>query len=250
MGFLIADTPQELADIVAAGFAREVDQVLKHRGRCTVVLSGGTTPKLFLSRLAEEPYRSSVSWDRLHFFWGDERCVPYEHPESNSRMAQDALLKWVHVSAANIYRMPADQGHPNEAAAIYEETLRKFFGITDSNFPQFDIVFLGMGSDGHAASLFPGSPALAEKIQWVVPSSRGSEQMQRLTMTIPVFNNARKVLFVVQGAEKSATLKKVLAESQTSDLLPAQMIQPQRGSKLWFLDRMAAGTLQGVADEK
>lgn len=246
----VSDSPGDLAENVAGHFAKLSGEIARLQGYCRVALPGGSTPRQFLSRLSEEPYRASVPWDDLHISWGDERCVPPDHPDSNYRMAREALLDRVPIPSRHIHRMPADQGTPSDAAASYELTLRKLFKLNGAGFPQFDVVFLGMGADGHTASLFPGSPALAEKERWVVSVPRAPNETARLTLTIPVLNNARNVLFVAQGSDKAPAVKTVLGRNSTADPLPAQLIQPSSGSTAWFLDRQAAQELESDAGSR
>ncbi len=248
MQTVVSETPEALAHSVAVYFTEKVNEILNDQESCSIALSGGVTPHLVFSLLADEPYKSLIAWDRLYFFWGDERCVPPEHPESNFRTAWEGMLYRVPVQADHVYRMPADQFGSDEAAQAYENTLRDFFKTPPPGFPRFDLLFLGMGADGHVASLFPGSGTLDEKSRCVVPvpADEDPQKLARLTLTLPVLNHARNVLFVVQGSNKAWAVKTVLEGNRGAKggwPLPAQRIQPLEGSLHWFLDRTAAASL-------
>jgi 6-phosphogluconolactonase len=245
MKIFVFDRHQELADGIADFFQKTVEKLLKEQDHCAVVLSGGSTPKLFLSRLALEPYRSSIPWHQLYFFWGDERYVPLDHSDSNFRMACETLLSRVPVPSDHLYPMPVDEQNLENAARHYETVLRQFFKRRHLHSPRFDILFLGIGADGHTASLFPGSPALLEKKKWVIPIQENSRQTKRLSLSLPVFNHAGAVIFVAQGRNKSQTLKKVFENNDARFRpLPAQMIRPLHGSLRWFVDHDAASALK------
>jgi 6-phosphogluconolactonase len=178
-----------------------------------------------------------VDWARVHVFWGDERCVPPDHPESNYRLAREALLDHVPLPPANVHRIPTEQ-EPVQAAADYEQTLRRFFG--PGSVPRFDLVLLGLGTDGHTASLFPGTPAVHEYERWVVAHYVSSLPAWRVTLTPAVLNAADQVTFLVAGEEKAGALKQVLAGPYQPDVLPAQVVRPAGGSLLWLVDDAAA----------
>lgn len=215
------------------------------RGRFTWALSGGSTPKKLYALLASVPFVGRIEWDRVHFFWGDERCVPPEHPDSNYRMAKDALLSAVHPPSGNVHRMPGE-AEPETGAAAYEATLRRVFFDTfgtKGDVPRFDLVLLGMGPDGHTASLFPGAPTLGETRRWVVPTHVQQTIPDRLTMTLPVLNGAAHVAFLVAGADKAERVRDVIERSPGTDL-PSQLIRPVRGQVQWLLDAPAAALLR------
>lgn len=223
----------------AEGFVRSAEAAVGARGRFAVALSGGHTPRRLYALLADPagPYRAGIAWDRTHVFWGDERCVPPDSADSNYRMAYEALLAHVPVPAAQIHRMPVEQP---DGAGAYARTLRAFFGAQP---PRFDLVLLGLGPEGHTASLFPGSPALTEATRWVVPVEVEQAVRHRITLTPPVLNAAGQVTFLACGAEKAEALRGVLGAERRPSHWPAQIVQPADGALLWLLDREAARLL-------
>lgn len=207
------------------------------RGRCAIALAGGHTPAHTYALWASG---FPLPWPRTHFFWGDERYVPPDDAQSNFRMFREALLDRVPVPAENVHPMPTGLLKPEDAASSYEQTLRQFFG---SGAPAFDLVLLGLGGEGHTASLFPGSPALLEKDRWVVAVDVEAEPHLRLTLTFPVLNCARNVFFLVSGAEKRGVIASLEKEPElAATRYPAARVQPQ-GRVVWFLDRAAAAGL-------
>jgi 6-phosphogluconolactonase len=219
----------------------------KHkRDRFTLVLSGGSTPKqMFHLFASEEIYRNNppIFWEKVHFFWGDERHVGPDHPESNFKTAFDLMLSKLQIPAGNIHRIKGEMANAADAAKEYEQELRDFFQLTGEALPRFDLIFLGLGNDGHTASLFPGTRALGEERKLVVSNWVGKLDTDRITMTAPVINNAEKVVFLVAGEDKAMPLKSVLEGAHEPQQLPAQLIQPQRGRLLWLLDSQAARLL-------
>lgn len=209
-------------------------------GRFLLVLSGGSTPKALYALLAGAEYASRIDWSRTHVFWGDERCVPPTDAGSNFRMARDALLDHVPLPADQVHRMRGEDA-PARAAAAYETILR---GLFPDGVARFDLVLLGMGDNGHTASLFPGLAAVREASRWVVAEYVPEVSMWRLTLTPPALNAAAQVIFLVVGADKAAMLKRVLQGPREQNLLPAQAITPARGGELaWILDEAAAAFL-------
>lgn len=211
-----------------------VEHVAQNDGRVAVCLAGGSTPESLYRLLAAR----DLPWDRMHFFWGDERFVPPDDPRSNARMARVALLDHVPVPPQNIHPVPTGAASPGEAASLYEAELRRFYGADElaSEQPLFDVVFNGMGDDGHTASLFPGSPALEETGRWAVAAAPGMEPyVPRVTLTLPVLESCQAAAFLVSGAGKNAMLKRVLAGED----LPAARLQPV-GSLTWFADAAVA----------
>ncbi len=203
---------------------------------CRIALSGGSTPKALYALLASDAFRDRFPWDKCEWYWGDERFVPYDHPESNYRMTREAMLGKVPVSLNKIFPIPAD-GTPEEAALRYEQTLQKAYGarIIDRARPLFDIQLLGMGEDGHTASLLPDDPALEEHNRWVLAIAHGRPEV-RITMTLPVIESSRHVLFLIAGKAKAQVLAQIRAGGS---VLPAARVNPV-GELLWFLDRAAA----------
>jgi 6-phosphogluconolactonase len=235
---------ESLAGAAAHEFVRCAQKATADRGRFTVALSGGSTPKRLYQLLAAEPFRSQVDWGRVDFFWGDERCVPPDHPESNYRMAREAMLASLPVPAERVHRMEAERPDRDAAARDYQDVLARVFGAAAGGEPPaFDLALLGMGPDGHTASLFPHTDALRETVRWVVPNHVPQLHANRLTLTLPVFDRAREVLFLVAGADKAGRLVEVLAGPDDPERLPSQSIRPANGLILWFVDRAAAERL-------
>lgn len=246
----ILSNASELARAAAAEVVAQARAAVARSGRFTLVLSGGSTPRTLFTLLADEPsFRDAMPWTQTHFFWGDERHVAADHADSNYRMARDAMLAKVPVPAENIHRIPGENPDAAEAASVYEQTLRKIFATADGAFPRFDLVLLGMGTDGHTASLFPGTQALAETQRLVVANWVEKLNTWRITLTAPTINHATQVLFLVSGADKSAPLHAVLQGESKPDLYPSQLIQPVNGRCQWWLDPTAAALLgpQGTA---
>jgi 6-phosphogluconolactonase len=241
----------EVALKAARHFARLADQYVVGCGQFTVALSGGSTPRAMFSRLAEAPFADTVPWDSIYFFWGDERCVPPDHADSNYRMARATLLSKVPVPTENVFRIPAELGDPAAAAEQYAATLSKFFAehappsvtTPPGGRPRFDLIFLGMGPDGHTASLFPGTTALHVTDKIVVANYVEKFGAHRVTLTAPTINNARNVTFVVAGPDKAEALREVLEGAHEPEMYPSQVIRPQRGSLLWMVDEAAAARL-------
>jgi 6-phosphogluconolactonase len=234
---------QAAAEEIARSATSAIDAIDSH-GRFTIALSGGSTPKPVYRRLAEEPYRDRIDWHRVHVFWGDERHVPPDHPESNFGMAHDALLSRVPLPAGNVHRIRAEKPDAQRAADDYAWTLRSAFDLDEGQWPRFDLVLLGIGADGHTASLFPGSDALRERERLVVAPWVSTLSAFRITLTAPVFNRAACALFLVSGEEKAEALRSVLEGDLQPDRFPAQLVRPDDGKLLWLADRAAARLLR------
>ena len=236
------------ADALAREAARYVvriaNEAIAARGQFSVGLSGGSTPRALFERLASPAWALRIDWARAHVFWGDERCVPPDHAESNYRMAREALLDRVPLPPEHSHRI-AGELPPAEAARRYEAELRAFFagGEPATPQPRFDLLLLGMGDDGHTASLFPGTAALHETARWAVENYVPRLDSWRITLTVPAINAAAHVLFLVSGAAKAETLRAVLHGPRQPEVYPAQFIQPQAGRLLWLVDRAAATPL-------
>jgi len=235
----VLTTPQELFAVAAEEVVRLANQAVAERGRFTIALSGGSTPKSLYNLLATNA-RTTLPWDRMYFFWSDERHVPATDPDSNYRMASEAMLSKVPVPAGNVFRVPTENP---DAAEEYESTLRKFFQLGPGQFPKFDLILLGMGPDGHTASLFPGTAGLQEKTRLVIANWVEKLKTHRLTFTFPVLNAARSVAFLVSGTDKAPVLRAVLEEKVPGEQYPAKLVQPTDGKLIWFLDRAAASAL-------
>jgi 6-phosphogluconolactonase len=230
---------EAVSQAAAELFAARASTAVRDRGRFSVALAGGNTPRRAYELLAQKPLCDSVPWSQVHVFWGDERCVPPDDSRSNYRMAREALLDRVPVPAAQIRRMRGE-GDPEAAAAAYERELRQFFSDGKS---RFDLVLLGMGDNAHTASLFPGLPVLDELARWVAAVYIAELQMHRLTLTAPAINQAATIAFLVAGADKAQPLKEVLQGPRDPQRLPAQLIQPVDGELLWLVDKTAAARL-------
>jgi len=234
----------DLSREAASELLRQAQRAVQGKGLFYLALSGGSTPKALYSLLANDSFfRTEVPWDKIHFFWGDERHVPPDHPESNYRMANEAMLSKVPIPSENIHRIRAENPNAQQVAEEYEEILRAFFRLRAGQFPRFDLVLLGMGPDGHTASLFPGTEALREREHLVVANWVEKFQTHRITMTPPVLNQAMFVLFLVSGEEKAETLRQVLEGKERKEPFPSQFIHPTHGRMLWLVDRDAGRLL-------
>lgn len=243
---VVLPTPAALAGEAARRFVAAGRQAIADRGHFAVVLAGGSTPAGLYRLLAAPPYRDQVDWSRTYVYFGDERCVPPDHPDSNYRMARETLLDVAPIPAGNVFRM-AGELSPDEAARRYAALLRRNFSLRGGARPRFDLILLGMGDDGHTASLFPGMPALAEARRLVVGSDVPGyvrPAVSRVTLTYPVLNAARGVLFLVAGANKVAAVAAVLAGPEPPEPLPARRARPRQGRLTWLLDAAAAAGLR------
>lgn len=240
---LVHRDAESLVQGVAKLFLRSGLDAVRERGVFAVVLSGGSTPRPLYRRLAGEPLRGEAPWDRTHLFWGDERTVPPDHWESNYRSAMEELIAPLGLDPARVHRMEGEI-EPEDAAARYEAGLRLFFGERSAD-PVFDLVLLGIGEDGHTASLFPGTAAVGETCRWVVANEVPRLGVVRLTLTAPLMNTARRILFLVSGAGKAGILREVLDGPRDPLRLPAQLIAPDSGELICCADPDAAALLSG-----
>jgi 6-phosphogluconolactonase len=236
---VIQPSLEALSREAASRFQRLATESIAAVGRFSVALSGGSTPRVLYRLLGEPPLREVIDWPRVHLFWGDERFVPAEHPDSNYRMAREAFISKAPIPSGNVHRIPTESGNPETAAAQYEETLHRFFAQT----PNFDLVLLGLGADGHTASLFPGSPALDEHDRLVLATHVPKLDAWRLTLTPPVLRRARHALFLVSGSDKAPILREVLEGPYDPNRLPAQLVRPEKGDLTWLVDEAAASLL-------
>ena len=224
----------DLAREAAEHFVALAGKAVATRGQFTVALAGGSTPRAAYALLASDERAARVDWLRVHVFWGDERCVPPDHPDSNYRMAREALLDHVPVPTDNVHRIQGEL-NPDQAASIYQDELQAVLGTGE----RFDLILLGMGVDGHTASLFPGTTALEERERAVVAVYVEKMQSWRVTLTLPTINAARHVLFLVSGDAKA----EALAQINAGDRLPASLVQPSYGELTWLVDQNAASNL-------
>ena len=237
---VLADTAQ-LTDEAARRFVELSSAAIRNHGRYRVALSGGSTPRALHQHLAQQ-YRNDVNWESVEIYWGDERFVPPDDPESNFRMARETLLDHVPIPAAHIFPMPTVGGSPEASAVAYAETLTATFGAA---LPRFDLILLGMGPDGHTASLFPGHIEMVAPSDDLVATVYGAPKPPptRLTFTYKLLNAAANVLFLVAGADKAATLRAVLRGPDDSARLPAQGVRPATGALTWLVEASAASQL-------
>ena len=239
MNIQVYPDTRALSMAAAQLFVSLADEAIRSRGRFAVALSGGNTPRGAYELLSELAFREQIQWEKVHVFFGDERCVPSDDPRSNLRMAREALLDRVPLPPSQIHPIFCDTS-PIESAARYEAILHDFF---PEGSPRFDLVLLGMGEDGHTASLFPGTTILDESASWTAPVCPPSQELCRVTLTAPVINLAMAVVFLVSGDGKAATLRDVLEGPRDPHRLPAQIIHPPDGQLLWLVDRAAARLL-------
>lgn len=231
----------------AAGYVvRMIQQAIGTRGHCMLALAGGSTPQKLYGLLASKPYRDQIDWPVVEIFWSDERCVPPESDESNYAMARESLLNHVPIPASHVHRMPADLADRDAASQAYTVEMQRVFGRRDV--PIFDLIQLGMGPEGHTASLFPHQDSLHEQHRLVMPVTVPKPPPPRLTFTPPLLNAARHVLFLVTGSDKAEALKAVLEDPYQPDEYPAQVVRPTDGEVTWMLDTAAAALLSARKD--
>ncbi len=222
----------------AAYIARIARESIVTRGRFTIALSGGNTPGKLYGLLASEPYNSQIDWELVDIFWSDERCVPPDDPESNYFMAHEVLLSRISIPVAQVHRMPADQFNRDAASLTYTWEMQRVFST--NGIPDFDLLQLGMGPEGHTASLFPHQPSLYERERLVMPVTVPKPPPDRLTFTPPILNAARNVLFLATGADKADALHAVIEGPFNPDEYPAQIVRPPNGEVTWMVDSAIA----------
>jgi len=235
---------EELSHAAAARFAEFCQERLARESIFTAALSGGSTPKRLYEILGGPEFSGSIPWGRVHLFQVDERCVPPDHAASNYLMMREALLDRARIPPSNVHRIQAELANPDEAAEFYVQDLSMMFRPRAGEIPHLDLVFLGMGPDGHTASLFPGSVALAERVKWVSANFVEKLHANRVTLAYPLLNAAREVIFLVAGHEKAETLRQVLEGRHEPERLPSQGIRPGDGRLSWYVDAAAAGRLK------
>lgn len=232
--------PAILSEALAEWITAHIETTLQQQDRFTFVLTGGNSPKKLYELLATAPYRQRIDWTKVHFFWGDERAVPFTDERNNARMTFEHLLNNVPVPKEHIHIIRTDV-EPKQSAKEYEALLKEFF---PANTPTFDLVLNGMGDDGHTLSLFPGTSVIQEQLAWVTAFFLEAQDMFRITLTAPVVNRAQRVAFLTFGAGKAHALKEVLQGARNVTLYPSQIIQPATGELHWFVDEAAAQDLQ------
>ncbi len=239
-----------LAARAAKEFTRAAEKAAAQRGRARIAISGGSTPKAAFQLMADpaQPWRNRMPWDRLELFWVDERCVPPDHPDSNYRMTREALLDKVPIRPENVHRMQGEL-EPDVAAARYESLLRNTFRLEGDESPRFDLLALGMGPDGHTASLFPHTDALHEMGRLVTANHVVQKDTWRITLTWPVINQASSVFFLIGGSDKAEMLRQVFTGPNDPERLPSQLIWPSSGILTLILDQAAAALLPATDGE-
>ncbi len=243
--YLVYDTPERVADAAAEIFSKYVNDAASSRGVARVAISGGSTPKRMFALLAAEPFVTQVPWDKLELYWVDERCVGPDDADSNYRMTREQLLSKVPLPSDKVFRMEGELD-PEVAASKYEAALRNNFKLEGAQAPVFDVVLLGMGDDGHTASLFPHSAAIHEMGRLVTANHVENKNAWRITLTWPVINHGRFVCFLIEGAAKADRLHEVLLGDYDPERLPSQLIRPDSGTVNLLLDAEAARRLPKV----
>lgn len=248
--YYVEPDPASLARRAAQYLVEMVSEAAAAKGIARVAISGGSTPKAAFQILADsnQPWRARMPWDQLELFWVDERTVPPDHPDSNFRMTREAMLDHVPLAPERIHRMEGEL-EPEVAASRYESELRNSFRLEGAESPRFDLVALGMGDDGHTASLFPHTEAIHEMSRLVTANQVPQKDTWRLTLTWPVINHARSVFFLISGADKAAVLRDVLMGPRDPERLPSQLIWPSSGILTLFLDKAAAALLPATNGE-
>ncbi len=241
--FICSDA-SDLSRRAARRFVDIARETVAKQGKFTVCLSGGNTPRETYSLLACEPLRNEVPWPHVYIFWGDERCIPSDHLDNHNRMASDVLLSKVPIPTENVYRIRGEVTDPVAAANEYDALLRSFFGLATGDFPRFDLILLGMGADGHMASLFPGTEALRETQRLVIPNYVPKLDATRMTLTLPVLNHAHYIMFLVAGESKADAVRAVFEASDDQPKLPAEYVRPEKGTVAWLVDEAAAKRLR------
>ncbi len=247
VSYRVSDSAADLSRMAAEHLVEQIKLAVAQRGKARVAVSGGNTPRATFELLANpaEPYFAQMPWDRLELYWVDERSVPPDDKESNYRMTREAMLDKVPLSPDRVFRIEGELD-PEEAAARYESVIRGQFRLEGAEVPQFDIISLGMGDDGHTASLFPHTQALHEFTRIVVANHVPQKETWRVTLTLPVLLHARDVFFLVEGAGKASVLKEVLLGPYDPESHPSQLVRPENGRLLFLLDRASAASLPEI----
>ena len=241
---IVTPDSSELARAAVHIFVKAAKDSVARKGCFAVALSGGSTPRHMNRMLAQEPHYSSMPWDKAHIFWVDERCVSMDDPASNYGVARKDFLDQISIPVDHVHAMPGEAA-PEEGAKIYRNELKTFFRAINEESPAFDLILLGIGTDGHTASLFPATPSAALSKKWVVAVKGGTPDVYRLTLTYDVLNGAKKICFLVSGENKAPIVKTIFENKQAG--LPAQKIQPLNGSLIWLMDREASSLLSTMS---
>lgn len=233
----------EISAFAANKFIEIGNEKIKENGRFTVALAGGSTPKSLYELLTTNEFRNKIDWEKVYFFFGDERDVSPMSEMSNFRMANEIMLKNLDVPQTNIFRWHTEIINAPEVAESYERSIKKFFALANGEFPRFDLILLGMGDDGHTASLFPFTDALNETTKIVVANYVEKLDSKRLTFTYPTINNAKNIIFLVGGANKADALREILEGVENTDKFPSQNVNPENGKLIWLVDKKATQNL-------
>ena len=236
----IVPDKQALNQAAAQEIERRALEAIRAKRSFTIALAGGSTPKSVYALMGEPPAAQRLPWDKMYFFFGDERHVPPDHQDSNYRMAEESLFCKVPVTRDHLFRVPAENPDAEQAAQLYERTVREFFRLQPGEFPRFDLILLGLGPDGHTASLFPDTAALGETNRLVVANWVQKFNTHRITFTVPVLNNAAAVMFMISGEEKRQALQAVLQSNAPAEQYPAKLVRPTNGELLWLINEDAA----------
>lgn len=239
----------KLSEAAAERFVKLASDAVRAKGSFTVALSGGSTPKGMHAKLAGE-FAKAVAWQKIIFFWGDERHVPADDAQSNYRMAQETLLSKVPAVAGNVFRVHTENTDAASAAIAYEQTLSAAFALQERDLPRFDLILLGLGPDGHTASLFPRTAALREQTRLVVANWVEKLGTWRISFTFPVLNNAANIMFLVDGKDKASALTSVFDPKSPPEQFPAKMVQPRNGKVVWMIDEGAAAGIAKAAAKR
>ena len=245
----IVDDPIELARAAANEFEQLAKNAVESQGSFNVALSGGSTPKAMFDLLSGDRCKTTIPWSKIHLFWGDERHVPPDDEDSNYRMTKEHLLSKIDIPSENVHRVEAEDSNAQQVAANYQKHLQQYFNLSEAEIPQFDLVFLGMGDDGHTASLFPGTDVVHDTENLVAAPLVEKFNSHRITLTPKVINNSDRVIFLVKGKEKADALVRVIEGEKDIDLYPAQIVNPTHGSVLWLCDRASCSKLSSVTEK-
>lgn len=237
----IYNSKEKLSEALASWVCDLISSTLQSQEFFTLALSGGETPRMLYKKLASQEYKEKIDWKRVHIFWGDERTVPFDDDRNNAKMAFENLLSHVNIPQARVHKMRVDI-EPLFAAKDYEKVLQTYFGNTEKS---FDLILLGIGEDGHTLSLFPGSPIDEDSQHWVNAVYNEKEKMYRITLMPSIVNKTSHIVFIVTGKNKSEILHRIIEGEYDPNVLPAQLIKPEKGELHWFLDSDAAEKLSG-----
>jgi 6-phosphogluconolactonase len=240
----IFETADQLASALADEFQKAVNEQAKLNKNFYVALSGGNTPALFFQNLVSAQHRENITWQNVHFFWGDERCVAPDHPDSNFGMTKKNLLDHIAIPPKNIHRILGEE-NPVTESKRYAQEIETIVPEDISGFPQFDWIFVGLGTEGHTASIFPGSDGLENQKNICAVATHPESGQKRITLTLPVINHAKRIAFLVTGENKASVVAKILTGAEESKSMPAALVRPVNGILEWYLDQAAVTIIRG-----